>query len=269
MSAQTVIENLEKSSFQLSEEQSDIKQYVREFAEAVIAPRSSQIDEEAKFPWDIFKEMVNNGLIGLTYPEEFGGGGADPVASCIIVEELSRVDLSCALVGTVNTLGSEPILLGGNDEQKEKYITPIATGEKLCAFGLTEAGAGSDFMGIRTRAVKKGDKYIINGSKLFISHGNVADTITVFAKTDPNAGIRGLSCFIIEKDYPGFKVGKTEHKLGIRGSETAELIFEDMEVPAENLLGAEGSGWKLAMNTLDHSRPGSRCSGCRRCSGCT
>ena len=147
-------------------------------------------------------------------------------------------------------------MLGGSEEQKQKYITPIATGDKLCAFGLTEAGAGSDFMGIRTRAIKQGDKYIINGSKLFISHGNVSDIVTVFAKTDPNAGMRGLSCFIVEKDYPGFKVGKTEHKLGIRGSETAELIFEDMEVPAENLIGSEGSGWKLAMNTLDHSRPG-------------
>ena len=256
MASQTVIENMENTTFQLTEEQSDIKQYVREFAETIIAPRSAQIDEEAKFPWDIFKEMVNNGLVGMAYPEKYSGGGADPITGCIIVEELSRVDLSCALVCMVNTLGSEPILLGGSEDQLKKYIPPIATGQHLCAFGLTEAGAGSDFMGIRTRAVKKGDKYILNGSKLFISHGNVANTVTVFAKTDPSAGIRGLSCFIVEKDYPGFKVGKTEHKLGIRGSETAELIFEDMEVPAENLIGSEGSGWKLAMNTLDHSRPG-------------
>ncbi len=256
MATQMVTQQLENSTFQLTEEQRDIKQYVREFAETIIAPRSAQIDEEAKFPWDIFKEMVNNGLVGLTYPEQYGGGGVDAVTGCIIVEELSRVDLSCALVCMVNTLGSEPIMLAGNEAQKTKFIVPVAEGKKLCAFGLTEAGAGSDFMGIRTRAVKKGDKYIINGSKLFISHGNVADTVTVFAKTDPNAGIRGLSCFVVEKDYPGFIVGKTEHKLGIRGSETAELIFEDMEVPAENLLGSEGSGWKIAMNTLDHSRPG-------------
>lgn len=256
MSNEMLLQELTQSTFQLTEEQRDIKQYTREFAETIIAPRSAQIDEEAKFPWDIFKSMTENGLIGMPYPEEYGGGGADPVSSCIITEELSRVDLSCALVGMVNTLGSEPILLGGNEEQKQKYITQIASGEKLCAFGLTEAGAGSDFMGIRTRAVKKGDKYVINGSKLFISHGNVADIVTVFAKTDTQAGIRGLSCFIVEKDYPGFKVGKTEHKLGIRGSETAELIFEDMEVPAENLLSAEGSGWKIAMSTLDHSRPG-------------
>lgn len=256
MSNEAVLQELTNSSFQLTEEQKDIKNYIREFAESVIAPRSAQIDEEAKFPWDIFKELSESGIIGMPYPEEYGGGGADPVTGCVITEELSRVDLSCALVGMVNTLGSEPILLGGNEEQKKKYISPIASGEKLCAFGLTEAGAGSDFMGIRTKAVKKGDKYIINGSKLFISHGNVANVITVFAKTDTNAGIRGLSCFVIENDYPGFKVGKTEHKLGIRGSETAELIFEDMEVPAENLLGSEGSGWKLAMSTLDHSRPG-------------
>ncbi|OGH96976.1 MAG: acyl-CoA dehydrogenase [Candidatus Melainabacteria bacterium GWF2_32_7] len=256
MSNEALLQELTTGTFQLTEEQRDIKLYVREFAESIIAPRSAQIDEEAKFPWDIFKEMAESGLIGMPYPETYGGGGADPVSTCIITEELSRVDLSCALVGMVNTLGSEPIMLGGSEEQKQKYITPIATGDKLCAFGLTEAGAGSDFMGIRTRAIKQGDKYIINGSKLFISHGNVSDIVTVFAKTDPNAGMRGLSCFIVEKDYPGFKVGKTEHKLGIRGSETAELIFEDMEVPAENLIGSEGSGWKLAMNTLDHSRPG-------------
>jgi alkylation response protein AidB-like acyl-CoA dehydrogenase len=229
---------------------------IREFAEAVIAPRSAEIDEEAKFPWDMFKEMVENGLVNLPYPEQYGGGGADPVTECILVEELSRVDLSCALVCMVNTLGSSPIILGANEEQKQKYITPIAAGENLCAFGLTEAGAGSDFMGIRTKAEKKGDKYILNGSKLFISHGNVADTVTVFAKTSNSGGFKDLSCFIVEKNFPGFKVGKTEHKLGIRGSETAELIFEDMEVPAENLIGAEGAGWKLAMNTLDHSRPG-------------
>lgn len=253
--SQSVLE-LENTSFQLTEEQNDIRAYVREFAEAIIAPRSAQIDEEAKFPWDMFKEMVNNGLVGMPYPERFGGGAADPVTECILVEELSRVDLSCALVCMVNTLGTTPITVGGSEEQLKRFITPVAAGEKLAAFGLTEAGAGSDFMGIRTRAVKKGDKYIINGSKLFISHGNVSDIVTVFAKTDTAAGIRGLSCFVVEKDYPGFKVGKTEHKLGIRGSETAELIFEDMEVPAENLLGSEGSGWKIAMNTLDHSRPG-------------
>jgi len=256
MSNQTVLQELENSSFELTEEQKDIRQYVREFAEAVIAPRSAQIDEDAKFPFDIFKEMVNNGLVGMPYPEKYGGGEADPVTECILVEELSRVDLSCGLVCMVNNLGAKPIMIGGSDEQNKKFITPIASGEKLCAFGLTESGAGSDFMGIRTKAVKKGDKYIINGSKLFISHGNVADIVTVFAKTEPSAGIRGLSCFVVEKNSPGFSVGKTEHKLGIRGSETAELIFEDMEIPAENLLGSEGSGWKIAMNTLDHSRPG-------------
>ncbi|MDD3014097.1 MAG: acyl-CoA dehydrogenase family protein [Candidatus Gastranaerophilales bacterium] len=256
MTIETMAQKLENTDFQLTDEQKDIKAYVREFAEAVIAPRSSQIDEDAKFPFDIYKEMVDNGLVSMPYPETYGGGGVDPVTECILVEELSRVDLSCALACLVNSLGSQPILLGGNEEQKMKYISRITSGESLCAFGLTEAGAGSDFMGIRTRAVKKGDKYIINGSKLFISHANISDVVTVFAKTDTQAGIRGLSCFIVEKDYPGFKVGKTEHKLGIRGSETAELIFEDMEVPAENLIGAEGSGWKIAMNTLDHSRPG-------------
>lgn len=256
MTNQAVLKELQGSTFQLTEEQNDIRQVVREFAENIIAPRSAQVDEEAKFPWDLYKEMVECGLVSLPYPEQYGGGGADPIMECILVEELSRVDLSVALACLVNTLGSQPIMLGGSEEQKQKYISQITSGEKLCAFGLTEAGAGSDFMGIKTRAVKKGDKYILNGTKLFISHANLSEIVTVFAKTSPEPGLKSLSCFIVEKDYPGFKVGKTEHKLGIRGSETAELIFEDMEVPAENLIGTEGAGWKLAMSTLDHSRPG-------------
>jgi len=256
MTNQAVMTGLEGSNFQLTEEQQDIRQCVREFSESVIAPRSAEIDETAKFPFDIYKEMVESGLVSLPYPEAYGGGDADPVTECILVEELSRVDLSCALACLVNTLGSKPILLGGTEEQKQKYISKITSGESMCAFGLTEAGAGSDFMGIKTRAVKQGDKYIINGTKLFISHGNISDICTVFAKTSLEPGLKSLSCFIVEKDFPGFKVGKTEHKLGIRGSETAELIFEDMEVPAENLISGEGSGWKLAMNTLDNSRPG-------------
>ena len=256
MTNQAVMSELEGSNFQLTEEQRDIKQCVREFAEGVIAPRSAQIDEDAKFPFDLYKEMVEMGLVGLPYPEAYGGGEADPVTECILVEELSRVDLSCALACLVNTLGSKPIMLGGNEEQKQKYISQITSGESLCAFGLTEAGAGSDFMGIKTRAIKDGNNYVLNGTKLFISHGNISNICTVFAKTSPEPGLKSLSCFIVEKDYPGFSVGKTEHKLGIRGSDTAELIFEDMVVPAENLIGAEGMGWKLAMNTLDTSRPG-------------
>lgn len=256
MTNQAVMNGLEESNFQLTEEQWDIKQCVREFAETIIAPRAAQIDEDAKFPFDIYKEMTETGLVSLPYPEAYGGGGVDPVTECILVEELSRVDLSCALACLVNVLGSKPIMIGGSEEQKQKYITRITSGESLCAFGLTEAGAGSDFMGIKTRAIKKGDKYIINGTKLFISHANISNICTVFAKTSPEPGLKSLSCFIVDKDFPGFSVGKTEHKLGIRGSETAELIFEDMEVPAENLIATEGAGWKLAMNTLDTSRPG-------------
>ena len=256
MTNQAVLKELEGSTFQLTEEQKDIKQVVREFAETVIAPRSAEVDETAKFPWDIYKQMAESGLVALPYPEQYGGGGADPIMECILVEELSRVDLSVALACGVNTLGSQPIMLGGNEEQKRKYISQITSGKKLCAFGLTEAGAGSDFMGIKTRAIKKGDKYILNGTKLFISHANLSEIVTIFAKTSPEPGLKSLSCFIVESSYPGFQVGKTEHKLGIRGSETAELIFEDMEVPAENLIGVEGAGWKLAMSTLDHSRPG-------------
>lgn len=256
MVTQATLKELENSNFQYTDEQNDIRQYVREFAESVILPRSAEIDETAKFPFDVYDQMVEMGLVALPYPEAYGGAGVDPVTECILVEELSRVDLSCALVAMVNSLGSMPILLGGSEEQKKKYIGAITSGESRCAFGLTEAGAGSDFMGIQTKAEKKGDKYILNGSKLFISHGNVSDICTVFAKTSNNGGLKDLSCFVVDANTPGFKIGKTEHKLGIRGSETAELIFEDMEVPAENLLTGEGAGWKLAMNTLDHSRPG-------------
>lgn len=258
MAVQATLEHLSDvdTNYLLTEDQVSIKKYVREFAEKVIAPHAAKIDEEAKFPFDIYKEMVENGLISLPYPEEFGGGGIDPVTECILVEELARVDLSCCLACNVNTLGASPILLGGSEEQKHKYIPQITSGEKLCAFGLTEAGAGSDFMGIRTKAEKKGDKYILNGSKMFISHGGISDIVTVFAKTDNKPGLRSLSCFIVEKDFPGYSVGKKENKLGIRGSETAEIVFEDVEVPAENLIGSEGSGWKIAMNVLDHSRPG-------------
>lgn len=258
MAVQATLEHLSDvdTNYLLTEEQVSIKQYVREFAEKVIAPRAAQIDEEAKFPFDIYKQMLENGLISLPYPTEYGGDGIDPVTELILVEELSRVDLSCCLVCNVNTLGASPILLAGSEEQKKKYITQITSGEKICAFGLTEAGAGSDFMGINTKAVKKGDKYILNGSKLFISHGGVADVTTVFAKTDNKPGLRSLSCFIVERDYPGYSVGKKENKLGIRGSETAEIVFEDVEVPVENLIASEGSGWKIAMSVLDHSRPG-------------
>lgn len=258
MASQATLEQLSdvNTNYLLTEEQVSIKQYVREFAEKVIAPRAAEIDETEKFPFDVYEQMVENGLIALPYPEAYGGGGIDPVTEIILVEELARVDLSCCLACNVNTLGASPILLGGSEEQKKKYISQIAEEGKLCAFGLTEAGAGSDFMGIRTKAEKKGDKYILNGSKIFISHGGISDIVTVFAKTDNKPGLRSLSCFIVEKDYPGFSVGKKESKLGIRGSETAEIVFEDMEVPAENLIGNEGSGWKIAMNVLDHSRPG-------------
>src|SRR3989339_2001407 len=167
MAVQATLEHLSDvdTNYLLTEEQVSIKQYGREFAEKVIAPRAAQIDEDAKFPFDIYKQMLENGLISLPYPTEYGGDGIDPVTELILVEELSRVDLSCCLVCNVNTLGASPILLAGSEEQKKKYITQITSGEKICAFGLTEAGAGSDFMGINTKAVKKGDKYILNGSK--------------------------------------------------------------------------------------------------------
>ena len=195
------------------------------------------------------------GLLGLSVAEEHGGCSQGHLYTCLAVEEIAKVCVSSSLIVQVQSLGWEPILIGGSEEQKRKYGPPVASGEKLIAFGLTEPGAGSDAAAMATRAVKKGDKYIINGSKCFISNGPIADVIMVMAMTDPSQGVKGISAFIVEKDFPGYSVAKWENKMGIKGSPTGELVFEDMEVPAENLIGQEGKGFIYAMKTLDTSRP--------------
>jgi butyryl-CoA dehydrogenase len=196
-------------------------------------------------------------LMGLYLPEEYGGFGAESMLDFVIaIEELSRVCIGVSVSFAANALGADPIIIGGSDEQKKKYLTPLAGGEKLAAFALTEPNAGSDAGGIQTTAVKKGDKYVLNGTKQWITNGGEADIYSVMAVTDKNKGARGTSFFIVEKDTPGFSFGKKEKKLGIRASATRELIFEDCEVPAENLIGREGMGFILAMKTFDVSRPG-------------
>lgn len=230
---------------------------VRELAREKVAPRAAEIDASGEFPWDIKDLLAEQGILAMPFPEEYGGIGSSKLAVAMVIEELAKYCATTALILIVQNLGTLPIALAGTDEQKRRYFPRCASGEWLAAYGLTEPGSGSDAGGMRTRAVKKGEKYLLNGSKRFITNAGLAHVNTVFAITDPAKGTRGgISAFIVEKDAPGFSLGRVEEKMGIRGSQTGELIFEDCEVPAENLLGREGDGFKLAMMTLDRSRPG-------------
>ena len=239
----------------LDEDQRMFVAQVRRMVSEKVAPRAAEIDKKGEFPWDLKKIFQDMGLMGLSVPEEYGGCYRGHIYVCLAVEEIARACVSSSLIVQVQSLGWEPILIGGSEEQKKKYGPSIASGEKLAAFGLTEPGAGSDAAAMKTRAVKKGDGYILNGSKCFISNGPIADVLTVFAMTDPSKGVKGISAFIVEKEYKGYSVAKWESKMGIKGSPTGELLFEDVEVPGANLIGQEGKGFVYAMLTLDTSRP--------------
>ncbi len=244
-------------NFQLSEEHEMIRKMVRDFAEKEVAPTAAERDEEERFDREIFDKMAELGLTGIPWPEEYGGIGSDYLAYAIAVEELSRVCASSGVVLSAHTsLASWPIYRFGTEEQKRKYLVPLARGTSIGAYALTEPGSGSDAASMKTTAVKQGDHYVINGSKIFITNGGVADIYIIFAVTDPEKGHRGISAFIVESTFPGFKLGKLETKMGIRSSPTAEIIFEDLIVPTENLLGEEGQGFKIAMMTLDGGRNG-------------
>lgn len=238
-------------------EHDELRAVVRELAEERIAPRAAEIDQTAEFPWDLKQLLAQQDLLGTCFEERHGGTALDGVAQCILAEEIARADATTSLIPIVQKLGALPILLAGTDEQKDRYFPRLASGEWLAAFGLTEAAAGSDVASNRMRATRDGDDYLLNGSKRFITHGSVANLVTVFALTDPGAGGRkGMSAFIVETDTPGFAAPRVEHKMGIRGSPTAELTFDDVRVPIANRLGEEGDGFKIAMATLDRSRLG-------------
>jgi alkylation response protein AidB-like acyl-CoA dehydrogenase len=240
----------------LTEEQREIRGVIRELARERIAPRAAEIDKSSEFPWDIVELFREHGIFGVMYDEEYGGLGASALMTFVAVEEVSKVCATSGLILAVQELGSLGLKLAGNDEQKERYMARLASGEWLTAYALTEPGSGSDSAAMRSEARREGDEYVINGSKRFITNAGVAGLYTVFAKTDPTLGHDGISAFLVEATSPGFEVGRIEPKMGIKGSTTGELFFNDMRVPAENLLGEEGEGFKIAMRILDRSRPG-------------
>ncbi|WP_163338597.1 acyl-CoA dehydrogenase [Desulfopila sp. IMCC35008] len=246
-------------NFELNEEQALIREMVRDFAEKEIAPSAKQRDEEERFDRDLmFGRLAELGLTGIVFPEEYGGAGADYISYALAVEELSRVCGSTGVTLSAHlSLCANPIFLFGSEEQKQKYLTPLAAGEKMGAFGLTEPSAGSDAGGTKTTAVSDGGEWVLNGTKIFITNAGEAETYVVLARTDKDAKKHhGISAFIIEKGTPGFTFGKKEEKLGIRSSPTMELVFENCRIPAENMLGQEGEGFKVAMKTLDGGRIG-------------
>ena len=242
-------------SYDLTEEQQMLKDTVARIAKEQIAPGAEKRDEEAKFPWDMVEVLRENALFGADFPEKYGGSEMGLFSLCLIIEEIAKVCASTSVILMVHELGTMPIMLAGTDDQKEKYFPKLATGEHLVAFGLTESNAGSDVSGIKTKAVKDGDDYVINGTKTFISHADVAEVICIAARTDTSVpATKGTGIFIVEKGPPGFSIGKHENKLGIRASSTVEIILEDVRVPAANILGQEGLGFPIIMKTLDLTR---------------
>jgi alkylation response protein AidB-like acyl-CoA dehydrogenase len=240
----------------LSDEQREIRELVRTLSRERIAPRAAEIDKTAEFPWDVVELFREHELFGILYDEEYGGLGASALMALVAIEEVSKVCATSGLIIAVQELGSLAIKLAGTAEQKQRFLPRLASGEWLAAYALTEPGSGSDSAAMRTEARLDGDEYVLNGSKRFITNAGVAHVYTVFAKTDPSAGHGGISAFVIEADAPGFEVGRIEPKMGIKGSTTGEVFFNDCRIPAANLLGEEGEGFRIAMRVLDRSRPG-------------
>lgn len=243
--------------FKLTEEQEMIRKTVRDFAEGEISPKAGPMDEAEQYDYSLWEKMAEMGLTGVPFPEEYGGAGMDNICYAIAVEELSRICASSGVLISAHTsLGSWPIYAFGTEEQKQKYLIPMAEGEKIGALGLTEPSAGTDAGAVKTSAVLDGDEYVLNGSKIFITNGEVGDVYVVIVSTDKAKKHRGTAAFIVEKGTPGFSFGKKEEKMGIRASATYELVFENCRVPKENMLGEDGQGFKIALMTLDGGRIG-------------
>jgi alkylation response protein AidB-like acyl-CoA dehydrogenase len=240
----------------LTDEQREVRELVRTLARERIAPRAAEIDKSAEFPWDVVELFRENGLFGLMFDEDYGGVGASALLTLVAIEEVSKHCATSGLILAVQELGALGLKLAGSPEQKDRFLPKLASGEWLAAYALTEAGSGSDSAAMATEARRDGDGYVLNGSKRFITNAGVAQLYTCFAKTDRMSRHRGISAFVVEADAPGFKVGRIEPKMGIKGSTTGEIFFDDCFVPAENRLGEDGEGFALAMRILDRSRPG-------------
>jgi alkylation response protein AidB-like acyl-CoA dehydrogenase len=240
----------------LSEEQREIRELVRALARERIAPRAAEIDATAEFPWDLVELLREHELFGLPFDERYGGAGAGALATLVAIEEIAKVCATTSLLLAVQDLASLALKLAGTEEQRERWLPRLASGEWLGAYALTEPGSGSDAAAMRTEARREGDEYVLSGSKRFITNAGVAHLYTVFAKTDPSAGHAGVSAFVVEATSPGFEVGRIEPKMGIKGSTTGEIFLDGCRVPAGNLVGAEGEGFRIAMRVLDRSRPG-------------
>jgi alkylation response protein AidB-like acyl-CoA dehydrogenase len=243
------------TGFTISGDLEELRASVRRLAEEKIAPNAARADEDEEYPWDSWNAWRAAGFAGLAFPEDLGGQGGGFLAHAICVEEVARVCASSSLFTFISKLAMTPVIDHGSEKLQRTYVVPVASGERQASYCLSEADAGSDVAGMRTRAVRDGDHYVLTGRKLWITNAGVSDYYTVFAKTDPDAGHRGISCFVVEKAFPGFSVSKLEHKLGVRGSPTGEIVLDECAVPAENLIGEEGQGFAYAMGALERSRP--------------
>ena len=242
------------SLYSLTEEHQMLREAVRALAEDKIAPRAAEIDETGEYPWDVHEELKKADLLAIHVPEEYGGAGADRIAHSIVVEEVARVCASSSLIVAGNKLGTMGLILAGSEDLKQRYLPLVAKGEATFSYALSEREAGSDAASMKTRAVRDGDSYVLNGTKCWITGAQVNTHFTVMATTDPSKGAKGISAFVVHKDDPGFSVGTKERKLGIKGSPTSEIYFENCRIPADRMIGEEGTGFVTALRTLDHTR---------------
>jgi alkylation response protein AidB-like acyl-CoA dehydrogenase len=246
--------NADFDSYRLTDEQNLLRAAVRQLADDKIAPRAAEVDETGEFPHDVYAELVRADLHAVHIPQEYGGPGADAISACIVIEEIARACASSALIPAVNKLGTQPVILAGSEDLKKDVLTQVASGEAMFSYALSEREAGSDAASLRTRAVLDGNHWVLNGTKCWITNAGVSSHYTVMAVTDPDKGANGISAFVVHKDDPGFSVGAKERKLGIKGSPTCEIYFEDCTIPADRIVGEPGNGFKTALRTLDHTR---------------